>query len=70
LDGDSGVDCTAVKGSAMSALLAAAEDAQLIVVGEARPGRVAAVRASLVAPVLVAQAKCPVVAMPGALSAG
>jgi hypothetical protein len=57
----------AVRGNAVSALLSSADDAQLIVVGEPRPGRVAAVRASLVAPVLVAQAECPVVAMPGAL---
>lgn len=69
LGSDDGVDCTAVKGSAVHALLAAADDAQMIVVGEPRPGRVAAVRASLVAPVLVAQANCPVVAMPGAVGA-
>jgi nucleotide-binding universal stress UspA family protein len=64
LGSDDGIECAAVKGKAVSALLAAAGDAQLIVVGEPRPGRVSAVRASLVAPVLVAQAKCPVVAMP------
>jgi nucleotide-binding universal stress UspA family protein len=69
LGSDDAVECRAVKGNAVSALLAAAADAQLVVVGEPRPGRVAAVRASLVAPVLIAQAKCPVVAMPGAVGA-
>jgi nucleotide-binding universal stress UspA family protein len=66
LGSDEAVECRAVRGNAVSALLSAARDAQLIVVGEPRAGRVAAVRASLVAPLLLAQAECPVVAMPGA----
>ncbi|MGH8959749.1 MAG: universal stress protein [Jatrophihabitantaceae bacterium] len=58
--------CRAVKGTAVTALLEAASDAQLLVVGEPRAGRLASVRASLVAPQVVVKASCPVVAMPGA----
>jgi nucleotide-binding universal stress UspA family protein len=61
-----GVRCRAVRGTAASALLAAARDAELLVVGEPRPGRMASVRASLVAPQVVHRAPCPVVVMPPA----
>ena len=60
-----GVRCRAVQGSAVTALLSAAREAQLLVVGEPRPGRMASVRASLVAPQVFRRAHCPVVAMPG-----
>jgi nucleotide-binding universal stress UspA family protein len=61
---DDGVECTAVKGSAVGSLLAASHDAQLMVIGEPRPGRLASVRASLVAPQVLHRAHCPVVALP------
>ena len=64
LGDDGAAQCTAVRGSAVSALLAASQDAQLIAVGEPRPGRLASVRASLVAPQLLHRAHCPVVALP------
>lgn len=59
-----GVECTAIKGNAVGALLAASNDAQLMVIGEPRPGRLASVRASLVAPQVLHRAHCPVVALP------
>ena len=58
------VECVAVRGSAVHALLANAADAQLLVVGEPRPGRLASVRAGLVAPQIVQRARCPVVVLP------
>jgi len=68
--GDEGAaERVAVRGSAVSALLSQSGDAQLIVVGEPRPGRLAAVRASLVAPQLLHRAQCPVVALPAAVVA-
>ena len=60
------VDCEVVKGNAVNALLTAARGAQLLVVGEPRPGRLDNVRASLVAPQVVLKARCPVVVMPAA----
>ncbi len=66
---DDGVECTAVKGNEVGALLAASDDAQLMVIGEPRPGRLASVRASLVAPQVLHRAQCPVVALP-AVAAG
>jgi nucleotide-binding universal stress UspA family protein len=68
LGSEDAVECRAVRGSAVSALLAASADAQLIVLGEPRPGRLASVRASLVAPQLLYRANCPVVALPAAES--
>lgn len=62
--------CRAVKGNAVTSLLEAAEDAQLLVIGEPRPGRLASVRASLVAPQVVLKATCPVVAMPTSAASG
>ncbi len=64
LGADDGVECTAIKGNEVNALLAAADDAQLMVIGEPRPGRLASVRASLVAPQVLHRAQCPVVALP------
>jgi nucleotide-binding universal stress UspA family protein len=61
---DAAVECAAVPGSAVHALLAAAENADLLVIGEPRPGRLASVKASLVAPQVVLKAPCPVVVMP------
>jgi nucleotide-binding universal stress UspA family protein len=66
LGADNTAECVATHGNEVSALLQAARDAQLLVLGEPRPGRLAAVRAKLVAPALIARAQCPVVAMPGA----
>ena len=66
LDFPADVDCEVVKGNAVNALLTAARDAQLLVVGEPRPGRLNNVRASLVAPQVVLKARCPVVVMPAA----
>jgi nucleotide-binding universal stress UspA family protein len=59
-------ECRAVRGGAVTALLAAARGAQLLVIGEPRAGRMASVRASLVAPQVFAKSPCPVVAMPAA----
>jgi hypothetical protein len=59
------VDSTVVKGSAVNALLSAAEGADLLVVGEPNVGRIPAERmARLVAPQVVLKASCPVVVMP------
>jgi nucleotide-binding universal stress UspA family protein len=59
-----GVECKAVRGNAVSSLLEAGAGAQLLVLGEPRPGRMASVRTGLVAPQLVTGATCPVVVMP------
>ena len=64
-----GVECVAVRGSAVSTLLSAAGDAQLLVIGESRPGAVGSVRTSLVAPQVVRRARCPVVVLPAAAAA-
>ncbi|HEY2273768.1 MAG TPA: universal stress protein [Jatrophihabitantaceae bacterium] len=65
LGADDGVECIVVKGSAVNALLAAASDAALLVVGEPRQGALAGARvARLVAPHVVLRAPCPVVVMP------
>jgi nucleotide-binding universal stress UspA family protein len=63
-----GVQCKVVRGSAVSSLLEAGAEAQLLVLGEPRPGRMASVRTGLVAPQLVTGATCPVVVMPNAVS--
>lgn len=63
---DHAVRCRAMHGSAATALLAAAADAQLLVVGEPRPGRLAPLRASLTAPAVLYRAACPVVVLPAA----
>jgi nucleotide-binding universal stress UspA family protein len=59
-----GVRCRAMHGSAATALLDAAADAQLLVVGEPRPSRLASLRASLTAPAVLYRAACPVVVLP------
>jgi nucleotide-binding universal stress UspA family protein len=64
LGDDVDIECTAVRGTAVTALLASARDAQLLVLGEARPGRISSMRASLVAPQVVLRALCPVVVLP------
>lgn len=64
LGANSGVECKAVRGNEVSALLEAGAEAQLLVLGEPRPGRMASVRTGLVAPQLVTGATCPVVVMP------
>lgn len=64
LDDGADVECRAVRGSAVSALLAASADAELLVVGEVRPGRTGSMRTGLVAPQVVLKAPCPVVVMP------
>ncbi|PZS26509.1 MAG: hypothetical protein DLM58_20595 [Pseudonocardiales bacterium] len=66
LGSDEGIECAAVKGNAVSSLLAVSDDAQLMVIGEPRPGRLASVRASLVAPQILHKAHCPVVVLPAA----
>jgi nucleotide-binding universal stress UspA family protein len=58
------VECMVVKGSEVNALLTAASGADLLVVGEPRPGRLASMVSSLVAPQVVLKADCPVVVMP------
>ncbi|WP_375489826.1 universal stress protein [uncultured Jatrophihabitans sp.] len=62
-----GVHCEVVRGSAVTALLTSARDAQLLVIGEPRAGRVSNVRTTLVAPQVMLRANCPVVAMPRAV---
>jgi nucleotide-binding universal stress UspA family protein len=66
LGSSDGVQCEVVKGSAVNALLTAARDAQLLVIGEPRPGRISNVRSGVVAPQVVLKAHCPVVVMPTA----
>jgi nucleotide-binding universal stress UspA family protein len=61
---DDGVHCAVVKGNAVTALVSEAENAQLLVIGEPRAGRLNAVRTGLVAPQVVLKARCPVVVMP------
>ncbi|MGN6606051.1 MAG: universal stress protein [Jatrophihabitans sp.] len=58
------VECRAVKGSAVTALLAASTDAELMVLGEVQAGAAGSVRTGLVAPKIVLRAACPVVVMP------
>jgi nucleotide-binding universal stress UspA family protein len=67
LGADDDVQCTVVKGSAVTALVSEAENAQLLVIGEPRSGRLNAVRTGLVAPQVVLKARCPVVVMPTAV---
>jgi nucleotide-binding universal stress UspA family protein len=58
------VECHVVRGSAASALLSSAGRAQLLVLGEPRPGRLSGVKSSLLAPQLVLKARCPVLVLP------
>jgi len=58
------VECRAVKGAPVTALLAASTDAQLLVLGEVQAGAAGSVRTGLVAPKVVLKATCPVVVMP------
>lgn len=58
------VECRVVRGNEVSALLECGAGAELIVLGEPRPGRLASVRSGLVAPQVVLRASCPVVVMP------
>jgi nucleotide-binding universal stress UspA family protein len=64
--GDVPVQCEVVRGTAVTALLTSARDAQLLVIGEPRAGRVRNVRTSLVAPQVMLRAACPVVVLPPA----
>jgi nucleotide-binding universal stress UspA family protein len=61
---DVDVDCSVVRGTAVNALVSAAHDAEMLVIGEPRAGTMDRVRASLVAPQVVIKARCPVVVMP------
>jgi nucleotide-binding universal stress UspA family protein len=61
---DVDVECSVVRGTAVNALVTAARDAALLVIGEPRTGTIDRVRASLVAPQVVLKAHCPVVVMP------
>ncbi len=63
-----GVACTVVRGSEVNALLTAARDAALLVLGEARAGRLGAAVTRLVAPQVVRKSQCPVVVMPSAVT--
>jgi nucleotide-binding universal stress UspA family protein len=63
------VECRALRGTAVTSLLDAATDAQLLVIGEPRAGRVSTVRSTLVAPQVLLKATCPVVVMPAAAAA-
>ena len=60
---DGAIECVVVKGGAVNALRSAASEAQLLVIGEARAGRLNTMRSGLVAPKLVFDAGCPVVVM-------
>ncbi len=66
LGADADVECTVVRGSAVNALVTAARDAALLVIGEPQAGAMGRVRSSLVAPQVVLKAGCPVVVMPAA----
>lgn len=63
---DDSVSCSVVHGTAVNALVTAASEAALLVIGEPRTGRMGKVRSSLVAPQVVLKARCPVVVMPAA----
>jgi nucleotide-binding universal stress UspA family protein len=64
LGSDDAVTCEVVHGSEVNALLSSAQDANLLVIGEPQPGRLASVMSSLTAPQVVLKAQCPVVVMP------
>jgi nucleotide-binding universal stress UspA family protein len=65
------IDCAIVRGNAVNALVTAAHESALLVVGEPRNGTINRVRSSLVAPQVVLKSRCPVVVMPtAAASAG
>ncbi len=61
---DHGVQCRAVHGKAIEALLEAGATAQLLVLDAPRPGRAAKLRTSLLGPQLIYAAPCPVVVIP------
>jgi nucleotide-binding universal stress UspA family protein len=61
-----GVRCSARHGSAVSVLLAAARDAQLVVIGPPRLRDPATLRSGLLAPQLVYRSPCPVTVVPPA----
>jgi nucleotide-binding universal stress UspA family protein len=68
LGSDEGIECLAVRGGPVNALLTTATGADLLVVGEPRSSRLASERsARLVAPRVVLKAPCPVVVMAGAV---
>lgn len=62
--GETVIDCVTVRGQPVPVLLRASADAQLLVIGEPRAGRLASVRTGLVARQLVQRAACPVVVLP------
>jgi nucleotide-binding universal stress UspA family protein len=64
LGADSGAELRAERGLATTVLARASAGAQLLVLGEPRPGRLANVQASLLAPKLLHRTWCPVVVMP------
>lgn len=64
LGNDADVECSVVRGSAVNALVNAASNASMLVIGEPRGGTMSKVRTSLVAPQVVLKARCPVVVMP------
>ena len=66
LGDDSGVECVVTRGRVVNGLLAHAEDADLIVIGETEENRMSNVRAGMATPRLLGRAKCPVVVMPAA----
>ncbi|HVW40091.1 MAG TPA: universal stress protein [Amycolatopsis sp.] len=59
-----GVECRVVEGTAVNALISAAGEAELLVVGESRAGAAGTVRTGWLAPQLISKAHCPVVVMP------
>jgi nucleotide-binding universal stress UspA family protein len=70
LGNDDGVECLAVKGGPIKALLGAADGAELLVIGEPGAGRLAEAKMNrLMAPRVILNAPCPVVVMPGSASA-
>jgi nucleotide-binding universal stress UspA family protein len=68
LGADTNVECVVVHGSEVNALLSSARGAQLLVIGEPQPGRLASMMSSLTAPHVVLKAECPVVVMPSAVA--
>lgn len=67
---DHAVECRVVRGNEVSALLECGAGAELLVLGEPSAGRLASVRAGLVAPQLFLRATCPVVVMPAGAAVG
>jgi nucleotide-binding universal stress UspA family protein len=67
LGSDANIECSVVRGSAVNALVTAAQDAAMLVIGEPNLGAMSKARTSLVAPQVVLKAECPVVVMPAAV---